>query len=62
MAVKLHLATCRPNRFGGFTTHTLCGRDNKANLDGCNSTGNPAEVTCKFCLKHPRFAAEAARP
>lgn len=48
--MKLHLATVK-HRDGGTITHTLCHRDNAKSLDGYNSTGEPAEVTCGHCLR-----------
>lgn len=49
--MKLHLATSRPNAFGGSNVHTLCRRSNASSRDGFNSTSVRAEVTCKFCIK-----------
>lgn len=41
----------RPNRYGGTTYGTLCGRMNSACSDGMNVADTDAEVTCKFCLR-----------
>lgn len=49
--MKLHKDRQRPNRFGGTTYTTLCGRTNRACSDGMNIADTDAEVTCKFCLK-----------
>lgn len=46
-----HLNYIRSNQYGGHTTGTVCGRVNRESADGTNSTGDPAEVTCKLCLK-----------
>jgi len=43
-----------PNRFGGFTTHTACGREtlqDDENGGGNNSTDVVADVTCKLCKR-----------
>lgn len=47
----LHKDRQRQNAFGGTTWTTLCGRTNRASLDGMNIADTDAEVTCKFCLK-----------
>lgn len=49
--MKLHKHKNRPNRFGGTTYTTLCGRMNAASSDGMNVAETEAEVTCKFCLR-----------
>ncbi len=46
-----HLNYGIPNQYGGHTTGTVCGRENRDSDDGTNSTSAPAEVTCKLCLK-----------
>lgn len=41
-----------------IVTGTMCGRETMqtdAKGGGVNSTGNVNEVTCKLCLKHPRY-------
>ena len=48
--MKIHRAVCIENKYGGFTTHTLCGRDDKRSVDGFNSTDDPHGVTCKLCV------------
>jgi len=51
MAMKLHKGRQHPNRFGGTTTTTLCGRMNAACSDGMNIADDDAYVTCRFCLR-----------
>ena len=50
MAMKLHTGRQHPNRFGGTTTTTLCGRTNAACSDGMNIADDDG-VTCRFCLR-----------
>lgn len=47
-----HLAVDRPNRFGGTTHTTLCGRGRFQSAgDDMNRVEDRAAVTCKFCLR-----------
>jgi len=60
--MKIHLArVINPNRFGGISTTTLCGRANAACMDGMNSTDKQEEVTCSFCLRIIKMRKEGAR-
>ena len=60
--MRIHLSVVRPAPFGdGTLTRSLCGRLNAACRDGMNLTHKPEEVTCKFCLSHPRFPAKFPR-
>lgn len=61
MTMKLHLGIVRRYRDGSTLTTTLCQRMNQASGDGMNIADTPEGVTCKFCLKSPRFAAEVAK-
>lgn len=54
----LHKDRNRPNRYGGTTYGTLCGRTNRRNADGMNVALTDDAVTCKFCLR--AMAAERA--
>lgn len=54
----LHKANNRPNKFGGTTYRTLCGRTNAACTDGANVADSDAEVTCKFCLRAALIKAD----
>jgi hypothetical protein len=49
--MKLHKGRSKPNRLGGHTTGTLCGRENKQSDNGANIADTDAGVTCTFCLK-----------
>lgn len=51
MAMKLHLNYLLPNAYGGHTTGTVCGRENRMSDDGTNSTHVHTDVTCALCLK-----------
>lgn len=54
----IHFATMAPNRFGGITTGTACNRETlqtDAKGGGINSTDVKSDVTCKLCLRHPKF-------
>lgn len=51
MPMVQHKANNRPNRFGGTTYRTLCGRTNRACTDGMNVADTDEAVTCKFCLR-----------
>lgn len=48
MKVHLYKVTKRRDH---MITGTLCNRMSNKSEDGINSTGKPAEVTCKFCLR-----------
>lgn len=49
--MRLHKDKQRPNRFGGTTYTTLCGRMNRRSTEGMNIADTDDQVTCKFCLK-----------
>lgn len=64
--MKTHYAIVRDNQYGGHSYRTLCGREHSQSQDGVNSSGEWAEVTCKFCLNQravyeKREALRAAR-
>lgn len=67
--MKLHKDNNRPNRWGGTTYGSLCGRLNAQCEDGMNVALTDEEVTCKFCLRImaakrtvPASKAEGWRP
>jgi len=39
------------NKYGGFTTGTVCGCEHSDSEDGTNSTSVVSDVDCKLCLK-----------
>jgi len=49
--MKIHLNYSIENSYGGYTTGTLCGLENKKSTDGTNSTDKKEHVTCLKCLK-----------
>lgn len=45
---KVHLAVCKPNKYGGHNYDTLCGRES-GELAERNAEDSEEQVTCKLC-------------